>query len=107
MGLLFGMPDYRDPISNRKAGYGRFDLQLVPKPESEKHAPLITLEVKFMSAPDYNRMGEEALKALAQQAIAQVEEKAYDAQASSSTIPCLRWGIAFGGKHVAVVGKHG
>ena len=29
-GLLFGMPGYGDPLSNREAGYGRYDIQVVP-----------------------------------------------------------------------------
>ena len=99
MGLLFGIPGYGDPRSNREAGYGRFDLQIAPQSEE---LPLITVEVKFMAAADYGRLGEkgpERLGALAHEALAQIGCRHYDAEAADG--PVLRWGIAFGGKRVS------
>ncbi len=44
MGLLFDVPGYSAPVSNREAGRGRFDVQLAP--EDPARDPLITLELK-------------------------------------------------------------
>lgn len=53
MGLFFGVPGYRDPVSNREAGYGRYDIRLEPDSEVAAHMaavphPLITVELKFL-----------------------------------------------------------
>ncbi len=107
LGLLFDMPGYRDPVSNREAGYGRFDLLVVPQGENGAELPLLSVEVKFMPAADYDRAGDEGpakLAELAHEALDQIDVKSYDAP--SPLLPPLpsrvRWGIAFGGKHVAV-----
>lgn len=109
-GLLYDVDGYGSPRSNREAGYGRFDLQLVP--EASGH-PVITVEVKFMRAEEYDRLGEQAeerLRVLAERGLAQIDLRAYDCVPAvfgeeaeiGSPVPCLRWGVAFAGKHVAV-----
>lgn len=98
LGLLFGVPGYRDPVSNREGGYGRFDVQLVPVLADK---PTVTIEVKHSAHP---AEGEQAahepgnLEALARKALAQIEEKSYDAGSDRR----IRWGVAFCGKHAAV-----
>ena len=104
MGLLFGMPGYGDPVSNREAGYGRFDLQVTPLPDRAAELPLLTVEAKFMSSSSYDQLGEgapAALDELARKALNQIAGKAYDEGHAPLPAP-MRWGVAFGGKHVAV-----
>lgn len=107
MGLLFDIPGYRDPLSNREAGFGRFDVMLPPnRGNGGASLPLITIEVKFMPIDDYKRLGPEAparLSALANEALGQIKTRAYDMTAPSMppNIARLRWGVAFSGKHVA------
>lgn len=98
-GLLFGMPGYGDPLSNREAGYGRYDIQVVPA-DPTSGLPCVTVEVKFLHPEDAQDLGEktsEALAALAREALGQISAQGYDAAA-----PGLRWGVAFAGKRVAV-----
>lgn len=106
LGLLFGVDGYDDPVSNREAGYGRFDVQLAPSPTRpmEGRQSTITIEVKFMKPADYERYGDEGPRVLhdrAQEAVGQIDRRAYDAPT-----PGLRWGVAFAGKHVAATCTH-
>lgn len=59
LGLLFGIAGYRDPVSNRESGFGRFDIQVLPWNEVESGAsrPVITVEVKFMAPSAYEKPG--------------------------------------------------
>lgn len=107
MGLLFGMPGYGDPVSNREAGYGRFDLQVTPLPDRTAELPLLTVEVKFMGSSSYDQLGEgapTALDELARKALNQIAGKAYDEGHAPLPAP-MHWGVAFGGKHVAVAAE--
>ena len=94
VGLLFGVPGYGNPVSNREAGRGRFDIRLVPE---RAGLPTVTLELKFERGADTGR-----LEALAAEALAQIEARAYDAGATESGAGSLRYGIAFSGKSLAV-----
>ena len=94
VGLLFGAPGYGNPVSNREAGRGRFDIRLLPE---RAGLPAITLELKFERGADAGR-----LEALAAEALAQIEARAYDAEAAGSGAGSLRYGIAFSGKSLAV-----
>ena len=94
MGLLFGIPGYEDPLSNREAGRGRYDIRLTPLEGVAK--PLITLELKCANKQE-DIEGE--LSSLAETALAQIADQAYDADASGAII---RYGIGFSGKRVAV-----
>ena len=103
LGLLFGVTGYRDPVSNREAGYGRFDVQLVPWNDARGALglPVITVEVKFMAVEKYAELGPNALQALqdlADEAVGQIADREYDGGCAA-----LHWGIAFAGKRVAVV----
>ena len=104
-GLCFGLPGYGDPRSNRESGYGRYDIQVEPvdlpmgSPEAYgmlAERPRVTVEVKF--AKDG---GDARLDALADAALAQIRERAYDAAALGSVASGrLRWGVAFVGRRV-------
>lgn len=94
MGLLFNVPGYESPVSNHEAGRGRFDIQLAPLETGR--GPLITVELKHAAA----EATPEKLSALASDALAQIEDRAYDAAADEGGT--LRWGIAASGKSVAV-----
>lgn len=97
MGLLFGMPGYADPVSNRESGFGRFDVRLEPLTGTGN--PLITIELKHAKT-----LGDEGaeglLAALAETALGQISARAYDETASCSS--ALRYGMAFDGKLIAV-----
>jgi hypothetical protein len=94
LGLLYWMRGYRDPVSNREAGLGRFDVQVAPEAPSPS-TPALTFEVKFAKGA-----GDGRLAALAREGLAQIESRAYDAAFGGS--PRVRWGVAFSGKRVAV-----
>lgn len=102
MGLLFGVPGYEDPISNREAGYGRYDIRL--EPSLGVNRPLITIELKYLR-PDAAPRDVEALmlrvQALAEEALVQIAERGYDAHPPQGVTKLVRWGVAFCGKRVA------
>ena len=110
LGLCFGVEGYEPPVSNREAGHGRCDIQLTPERDSYITAaygrrPFITIEVKHLApdlATDVSGSLTEKLSSLAEAALAQVDDRAYDA-AAHGQMCCVRWGIAFSGKHVACV----
>ena len=103
VGLLFGVPGYGNPASNREAGRGRFDIRLAPE---RAGLPAVTLELKFEHGADASR-----LQVLAAEALAQIEARAYDADTARggagapSTAGSLRYGIAFSGKSLAVAAE--
>jgi hypothetical protein len=94
LGLLYWMRGYKDPVSNREAGLGCFDVQVAPEAPSPS-TPALTFEVKFARGA-----GDERLAALAREGLAQIAGRAYDAAFEGS--PRVRWGVAFSGKRVAV-----
>jgi hypothetical protein len=88
------MDGYANPVSNREAGHGRPDIQVVPDDPS-RDTPVLTVEVKFERGAGGARLAE-----LAREALAQAESREYDAALESA--PRVRWGVAFAGKRVAV-----
>ena len=108
LGLCFGIEGYEPPVSNREAGHGRCDIQLIPEKDSYITAaygqrPFITIEVKHLASgleTDVSGSLTEKLSSLAEAALAQIDDRAYDA-ATHGQMHCVRWGIAFSGKHVA------
>lgn len=115
LGLCFNMQGYQDPRSNREAGYGRYDIQLVPASMESgslgaigapDRRPLITIEVKHVALPA-DKADEEAPAQLldaSRAALAQVVARGYDAQdLPKAASGRLRWGIAFGGKRVCAL----
>ena len=99
-GLLLGMSiilssDYY-LLSNRESGEGRYDIQLQPKTAA---MPGIIIEIK--AARDAT---EEKLKALAANALTQIESKHYDTELSAHGITTVhKYGIAFCGKKIEII----
>ena len=107
LGLLFGIPGYEDPISNREGGRGYFDI-LLRALSCER--PDIVLEFKYVGGAEKLSSDEGLQKALenrAVEALEQITAHDYSRHASQESNPGsrpepLRYGIAFGGRHVAV-----
>lgn len=100
-GLILGfcaMMDNRYEItSNREAGYGRFDIQMLPL---NKKLPGILIELK--AAKEYSN---EQLAGLADEALNQIEKQQYNANLSAQGVKTvLKYGIAFSGKNVCIKG---
>lgn len=91
LGLLYEVPGYRFPRSNRESGDGRPDIALEPELENQGRLPAIVIEVKH---GDGAPLEEQAAGALAQ-----IEERRYGADMAGSGL--LAWGVAFKGKNVA------
>lgn len=107
VGLLFGVPGYGNPLSNREQGGGYYDLRLAPEPYSGQplyaDLPVITVEFKALAgkdAPTDAAALAEKLARLADEGLEQIDRKDYDADEPGAKR--LRYGIAFSGKHVAV-----
>ncbi len=101
-GLLLGMIALMDNQykikSNREAGDGRYDICLLPR---EDRYPGIIMELKWKK-----NLSADALSGLADEALAQIDEKRYDAEMKEDGIPnILKFGIAFSGKKVSVKTK--
>lgn len=89
MGLCFGISGYGNPLSNREAGYGRYDIRLNPALPGTFGAmfaapgprPVISVEMKYVRPAD--GVSEEALTgeltAKAREALQQITDRQYDA----------------------------
>ena len=98
-GLLLGMTGLFTNTyyvsSNRESGEGRYDIQLQPKTAT---MPGIIIEIK--AAKDAT---EDQLKALAANALTQIESKHYDTELMAHGITTVyKYGIAFSGKKVEI-----
>lgn len=112
-GLCFGVPGYDNPLSNKEAGYGRYDLRLNPSSDgvagfsfvAPKVRPLITIELKFLhdaAALPADAL-DVALRDKARQALDQITQRGYDdGPLPRNAQGRLRWGIAVGARHCAV-----
>ena len=98
-GLLLGMTCLLESSlyhveSNRESGYGRFDIAVFPT--NPQHCGII-LEFKVASS-------EKDLFQKAQEALRQIEDRAYISDFEKRGIPKVwKYGIAFHGKHVKVI----
>lgn len=82
--------------SNREAGEGRYDIQLLPR---QKTFPGIIIELKAAK----NIQGEQ-LKRLAETALAQIKIKHYTAELEQKGVSVIyKYGVAFSGKYVEIV----
>ena len=99
-GLMLGLCAMMDNsyyvTSNREAGEGRYDIQLMPK---MKNLPGILIELKAVKTVDIPD-----LKKLAQTALRQIDEKLYDTELRTRGIEKIfKYGVAFSGKFVEVI----
>lgn len=81
--------------SNRESGEGRYDIQLSPE---VKTLPGIIIELKAEKDCSASE-----LKALAEAALQQIDEKKYDTEMTSKGVDAIyKYGVAFSGKNVEV-----
>lgn len=98
LGLITLMDNHYRIKSNREAGDGRYDICLLPR---ENKYPGIIMELKWKSG-----LNENALEALAKDAISQIEDKRYELEFKDAGIEnVMKLGIAFSGKKVVIKGE--
>jgi hypothetical protein len=102
MGMLYGVPGYRFPVSNRESGLGYSDILLEPLPANEGRLPVVAIEVKRARTAAGGDVDDS--QALADHArgvaLAQAVEKRYGVGLRGAGR--LLWGVSFSGKRVAV-----
>ena len=110
-GLLFGVPGYGDPRSNREEGRGYYDLRIAPEGQYgqpvPEDLPVVTVELKVLGRSDAPHDGEALaarLAEVAREGLDQINRQRYDCEAPGG---CLRYGVAFCGKDVAVACARG
>ena len=97
LGLLIEFSNDYIVTSNRESGFGRYDVVIEPKDKGEK---AIILEFKVRDSLD-----EKSLKETAKAALAQIEEKMYEASLLARGISkdnIYKYGFAFEGKRVLI-----
>lgn len=107
-GLCFGLPGYANPVSRRKCGTDRWDIQVFPTGVVLDIAdtigmlderPLIT--INLMYDPGVDALG---LELLAVQALLDIERAGIDKiRVPRPGVGRMRWGFGFDGQHVAAV----
>ena len=115
MGLCFGVSGYGDPLSNKEAGYGRYDLRMEPALPGTFGAmfaapgprPVITIEMKYVRPADGvdGKTLDDELRAKAGEALRQITERWYDERLPDNAQGRLRWGIAVGGRHCVAIAE--
>ncbi|MBR3313226.1 MAG: AAA family ATPase [Atopobiaceae bacterium] len=103
LGLLVHMRATHVLRSNRESGYGRYDVMLEPRDKSAcgQEGEAHVIEFKVFDS----RRGEETLEDTLAHALAQIENKGYDADLVERGVDPTRihhWGIAFQGKEALV-----
>ena len=98
LGLIALMDNQYKIKSNRESGDGRYDISLFPR---EDKYPGIIMELKWKK-----NLSIDELSGLADEALAQIDEKRYDAEMKEDGIQnVLKFGIAFSGKKVSIKTK--
>ena len=100
LGLLVDLNQEYIVTSNRESGFGRYDVMIEPR---DKDKPAIILEFKVHDSEDEKSMEETVASALAQ-----IEEKQYEANLIAKGIPkknIRKYGFAFEGKNVLIGGE--
>ena len=95
LGLIALMDNQYRIQSNRESGDGRYDIGLIPRTNCY---PGILIELKWK-----RRLEAEALDALAEEALDQIDQKRYDSELKAVGIKdIMTFGIAFSGKRVRI-----
>lgn len=97
LGLIAGLSDKYNIMSNRESGFGRYDVMMEPL---EDTLPAFVLEFKVI-----NPAKEKSLEEVVKNALAQIDEKAYDTELIARGISKERirhYGFAFEGKLVLI-----
>lgn len=100
LGLIAELSDEYEIHSNRESGFGRYDVMMIPRDVSVSKKPAIIMEFKVHDAES-----EQSLKDTVKAALAQIEEKAYDAELTGRGIASeniRHYGFAFEGKKVLI-----
>ena len=97
LGLMVDLKDQYVITSNRESGFGRYDIILEPR-DKNKDGMIIEFKV-------FNPRKEASLEETVQSALAQIEEKHYEADLLARGIPAghiRKYGFAFEGKKVLI-----
>ena len=97
LGLIVELAGKYTVTSNRESGFGRYDVVIEPK---DKKEDAIILEFKV-----FNANKEKSLEETVQSALAQIEEKKYEADLIARGFgkeQIRKYGFAFEGKHVLI-----
>ena len=99
LGLMVDLADRYTVTSNRESGFGRYDVMLKPKRDSQKD-PAIIIEFKVFDDEE-----EETLKDTVKIALQQIEKMNYAESLIAGGIPfehIRKYGFAFQGKSVLI-----
>ena len=101
LGLIVCLKDQYRIVSNRESGRGRYDIAMYPKQPN--------LDAFIMEFKVHNSRKESSLEQTAENALKQIEEKAYEKDLLAAGIPkgrIYKMGFAFQGKDVEISCKH-
>ena len=100
LGMMSDFADTYEIKSNRESGFGRYDIMMIPRKKESVKYPAVIIEFKV-----HNSSREATLQDTVNFALAQIDEKNYDAELIEAGIESSRirhYGFAFKGKKVLI-----
>lgn len=100
LGLMVDCREDYEIRSNRESGFGRYDIMMLPRREKRKTLPAMIIEFKV-----HNPNKEATLQDTVATALAQIQDKCYDAELVAQGIEqaaIRHYGFAFEGKKVLI-----
>ncbi len=100
LGMMSDFADTYEIKSNRESGFGRYDIMMIPRKKESVKYPAVIIEFKV-----HNSSREATLQETVNFALAQINEKNYDAELIEAGIESSRirhYGFAFKGKKVLI-----